>query len=67
MAMPWKFRRAIGLMIPLFTTLLFWGVLKAVFGVGLNDNIASTGITVNFVFGALNAWLWYLVYRHQIG
>ena len=61
-----KTLRAIGIGIPLFTGLLFWGITKGIFGVEASTNIASTGVTVGFIFGALNFYLSWLVYKHRI-
>ena len=52
--------------IPLFTGFLFLGILKGIFGVDAATNIADTGITVGFVFGLLNLWLWWMVYKHRV-
>lgn len=63
--LPYKFRRSVSVCIPFFTALMFWGIIPGIFKVDLTTNIWSTGITVGFVFGALNAWMWWLVFKHQ--
>jgi len=64
--LPHKFRRSMSLAIPMFTTLLLWGLINGFFGVNVTTNIAQTGVTLGFVTGALNLWLWWLAWRHKI-
>jgi hypothetical protein len=66
MAPPQRFRRAISVAVPLFSALLFWGWLNAILEVGISTNILKTGITVGFIFGALNFYLAWLAYKHQV-
>lgn len=64
--LPYRFRRAVSVAIPLFTAALFWGVVKAFFGIGIDDNIAQTGITVKFIFGALNLVIFWWIWKHRV-
>ena len=63
---PHKLRRSMSMAIPMFTTLLLWGVINGLFQVNASTNIAQTGVTVGFVAGALNLWLWWLAWKHKI-
>lgn len=64
--LPNNLRRGLGIAIPLFSALLFWGGITAIFGIGEHENIKQTGITLAGVFGFLNAWLTWLVFKHRI-
>lgn len=66
MPLPFKFRRAVSVAIPLFSALLFFGLFTNSLGIDLKTNIANTGITVGFVFGVFNLFLLYLVNKHQV-
>lgn len=59
-------RRAISIAIPLLTAALLWGVIGGIFSIQPNENLFSTGITLSIIFGALNIYLAYCVYRHQV-
>jgi len=59
-------RRGISLFIPLLSALLFWGGITAMTGIGEHENIMSTGITLAGVVGILNAWLWFLIFKHRV-
>ena len=64
--LPFKFRRSMSMAIPLFTTLLLWGFIDGFFGVNVSTNIAQTGVTVGFLVGVLNLWLWFLIWKHRV-
>jgi hypothetical protein len=66
MVLPFKFRRAISIAIPLFSALLFFGLFKNMLDIDLSTNIANTGITVGIIFGILNIFLLILVNKHQV-
>jgi len=66
MVMSQKLRRALTLLIPLFTVGLYWGIINAFFGVNASTNIAKTGVTLGFVAGLLNAWLAWMVWKHRV-
>ena len=63
--LPFKFRRAVSIAIPLFSALLFLGIFKGL-GVETSTNIANTGITIGLVFGLLNLFLLFLASKHQV-
>jgi hypothetical protein len=65
MVLPFKFRRALSISIPLFSALLFLGIFKGL-GVEIGTNIANTGITVGLVFGLLNLFALYLASKHLV-
>ena len=65
MALPWKFRRAVSIAIPLFSALLFFGIFNKSLEIDLSTNIANTGITIGIVFGVLNLFLLWLISKHQ--
>lgn len=66
MVMPYKFRRAMGIAIPLFTGLLFLGVIPGIFGINISDNIFQTGVTIGFIFGILNIIESWWAYKHRL-
>lgn len=63
--LPVRFRRAVTVAIPLFSSALFFGLIEGIFKINAQTNIWNTGITLGFVLGALNLWLYWLIYRHQ--
>lgn len=64
--MPANARRAIALAIPLLTIALLWGIVEAMFGINMHENLANTGVTLSGVFGGLNLVVWWLVFKHRI-
>ena len=61
-----QLRRGIGLFIPLFSALLLWGAVTAITGIGEHENLKQTGLTLAGLVGVLNAWLFYLIFRHRV-
>lgn len=66
MVMSYKNRRALSIAIPLFTGLLFWGAIPAFFGIDATTNIANTGVSLGFVFGLLNIFMAWMVWKHRV-
>lgn len=64
--LPFKLRRALSIVIPLFSALIFLGILTKILDIELSTNIANTGITVGLIFGLLNLWLVWLVNKHLV-
>ena len=60
-------RRYIPLSIAGFTVCMYFGVINAFFGVNASTNIAQTGVTLGFVTGALNLFLYWMLYKRRIG
>ena len=63
---PFKLRRSLSIVIPLFSALLFFGVLTSMLDIELSTNIANTGLTISFIFGILNLFLLYLAGKHLV-
>jgi len=63
---PHRFRRAISISIPLFTALLFLGVINAFFDLNASTNIANTGVSIGFIVGILNAILTWMIVKHRV-
>ena len=66
MNLPPKFRRSVSLAIPLLTGLLFFGIIESIFDVNALTNLFQTGVSLGFIFGILNIFLFYLVYKHRV-
>jgi hypothetical protein len=60
-----RLRRSITVVIPLFTAALYFGLIEGIFKINASTNIANTGITLGFVFGVLNLYLYWLIWKHQ--
>jgi len=66
MPIPSQIRRGLGLFIPVFSALLFWGAITAIFGLGEHENLRQTGLTLAGISGLLNAWLAFMLYKRRI-
>ena len=62
--LPWKFRRSMAIVIPIFNVAAFFGIIAAVFKVGLTDNLVQSGITLGIILGALNLYLLWQNAKH---
>ena len=62
-----QLRRYLPLTIAAFNVLLFWGIINAFMGINASTNIAQTGVTLGFIVGCLNAFLWWMLYKRRIG
>jgi hypothetical protein len=65
--LPSHVKRAITLGTLIFNTLLIWGGIQAIFGIGEHENLASMGISLASIFGILNIILIYWFYKRRIG
>lgn len=63
---PQNIRRALSLGIPALDAASFFGITESIFGLALNTNIASTGITWGMTLGAANLFLLYLIWARQV-
>lgn len=61
-----KLKRYLPLSIAGFNVLLFWGIINAFMGVNVSTNIGHTGVTLGFVTGGLNAFLWWMLYKRRV-
>ena len=61
-----KWYYSLGVAIPLVTTLLLWGIFKAIFNLDINTNIANTGITLGIVFGIANLFLTWAIFKKRV-
>ena len=62
-----QMKRYLPLSIALFTVAMYWGAINAFFGFNASTNIAQTGVTLGFVTGCLNLFLWWMLYKRRIG
>ena len=61
-----KMKRYLPLFISLFTVAMYWGIINSFFGVNASTNIAQTGVTLGFITGCLNLFLWWMLYKRRI-
>jgi len=62
MTLPFKFRRAMALAVPIFSALALFGFLNGF--AKLDENLAATGITLGFIIGILNLYLLWQNWKH---
>ena len=67
MKIPDRLVRQLSLVIPILFALLFFGILESILGLQMTDNIASTGLTIRHLAGALSILLFYWIYKRRIG
>jgi hypothetical protein len=58
--------RSIGIAVTILTGVLFLGILKVFFNIEPNTNILQTGITFGHVFGALQLFLAWALFKKQL-
>lgn len=63
--LPYKFRRSLSIGIPILTASLLLGVISGIFGIKIEDNILSSGITLKFVFAILNGILAWMIWKNR--
>lgn len=61
-----KMYRAFSVAIPLVTTLLLFGILKAIFQIDVNTNLFSTGVTPSIIIGISQLILAFWIYKNRI-
>ncbi|MEK6880358.1 MAG: hypothetical protein AABY22_12150 [Nanoarchaeota archaeon] len=66
MPIPEQLRRGLGIFIPLFSALLFWGAISSITGIGEHENLKQTGLTLAGLTGLFNAWLSWMIFKHRI-
>lgn len=59
-------KRYLPLSIAGWNILMFWGILNAFMDINASTNIAQTGVTLGFVTGALNLFLWWMLYKRRV-
>jgi hypothetical protein len=62
--LPLKFRRSAAIVIPIFSAAAFFGMIEAMFKVGITENLASTGLTLGIILALLNIYLVWQNYNH---
>lgn len=65
-ALPYKFRRAASIAIPIFSALAFLGIITGLFKISLTENLVQTGITLGIILGLLNGFAAWLAIKHQV-
>lgn len=66
MVLPTRTLRAISIVIPLFTALLLLGIIEAVTGLKIDENLFQSSVTLGMISGLMNIILLILVYRHRV-
>jgi hypothetical protein len=62
----YKARRAFSISVPILTAALLFGIIPAVFNLKIDQNIASTGITLQSVFAILQVILFWMIYKNRL-
>lgn len=63
--LPYNARKNIALAIPIFTAALLFGFIEGVFNLKIDENIASSGVTLAVVFGVLNVYLAWALWKNR--
>lgn len=64
--LPIKLRRSISVVVPIFSAAAFFGIIEAMFKIGLTENLMQTGVTLGIILAILNIWVAWLAVKHQV-
>ena len=63
---PSNFRRLMGVSIPIISALAFLGIITTLANIELNESLVQTSITLSFILGLSQLWLWWLIYKRRL-